>query len=151
MKKIIIITVGLLFTIYGTHAKELLLGDPVNMDLYQPLEEISKQLASYTNQQITLKGQITKVCKKKGCWADIKSGDEQIRIKVTDDVIVIPIYTVGREAYATGTLKSKVMSKEETINYLQHMADDAGETFAPANVKQGMTLYQLQAEAIRIF
>ncbi len=150
MSKVIIIAIGFLLSINSAQAKELLLGDPVNMGLYQPLEEISKQLESYTNQKITLKGQITKVCKKKGCWADIKSGDERIRIKVADDVIVIPIYTVGREAYATGTLKSKAMSKDETINYLKHMADDAGETFDPTSVKQGMTLYQLQAEAIRI-
>ncbi len=150
MKVISIFTIVLLSMISSVQAKEIILGEQVNMDLYQPLNAVLASPSEFINKEITLKGKITKVCKKKGCWADITSDDGLIRIKVIDGVIVIPIYAVGREAYATGKLSAKVLTKEETMSFLQHMAEDAGESFDPSSVEAGMTLYQLKAQSVRI-
>lgn len=150
MKVISIFAVVLLSMISSVQAEEIILGEQVDMDLYQPLNKVLASPKQFANKEVTLKGKITKVCKKKGCWADITSDDALIRIKVIDDVIVIPIYAVGREAYATGKLSAKVLTKAETVSYLQHMAEDAGEPFDPSSVETGMTLYQLKAQAVRI-
>jgi len=67
----------------------LTLGEPVDMSLLQPLAVVISNPNAYVDQRVTMKGKIDKVCKKKGCWADIVSGNDTLRIKVSDDVIVI--------------------------------------------------------------
>ena len=128
----------------------LALGNSVDMTLLTGLAAIMANPELYVDKSITVKGKIDKACKVKGCWADIVSGDEKLRIKVADDVIVIPLYTIGHDAYATGVLKRYDYSLKKTIAYLEHMAKDAGEAFDPASVTEPMSFYQLQADGIRI-
>ena len=131
-------------------AKELELGDPVNMDLEQPIQSLLANPQQFVGQKVTIKGNIGKVCKKRGCWADFKAGDNTLRVKVADGEIEIPLHTIGSDAYATGTLSAKTLTKEQTIAYLKHMAEDAGEKFNADSVQQGMTLYQLDSNAVKI-
>lgn len=131
-------------------AEELTFGEPVNMEVIKPLNEIMNKPDNYIGKEVTIKGTIKKVCKKRGCWADFVADDKKLRVKVADGEIEIPLYTIGKDAYATGTLHSKELSKEQTIAYLKHMADDAGEEFEPSTVKQGITLYQLKSNSVKI-
>lgn len=131
-------------------AEELTFGKPVDMDLMKPLDTLMNQPNDYIGKKVTIKGKIKKVCKKRGCWADFATDDKKLRVKVADGEIEIPLYTIGREAYATGILHSTELSKEQTIAYLKHMADDAGEDFDPSTVKQGITLYQLKSNSVKI-
>ncbi|WP_251359302.1 DUF4920 domain-containing protein [Kangiella sp. TOML190] len=133
-----------------TKTPAIMLGDKVDMQQQQPLVAVMADPSKYQDQTITLQGKIIKVCKKKGCWADIATDNANIRIKVPDDEIVIPIYAVGRQAYATGVLSAKTLNKAQTISYLEHMANDAGEAFDPETVTEGMILYQLNAKAVQI-
>ncbi len=150
MKLTIKLLIAGFFLITVANAKTLVLGEAVDMSVYQPLTKVMAEPQQFIDKKITLKGKVTKVCKKRGCWADIVSGDKQLRIKVADGEIEIPIYTIGREALATGILKSQQLSKEQTIAYLEHMAKDAGETFDPATVTKGIILYQLKSDAVKI-
>lgn len=131
-------------------AKELELGEPVKMELEQPIETLLANPQQYVDQEVTIKGTIGKVCKKRGCWADFKAKNSELRVKVADGEIEIPLHAIGSDAYATGVLTSKQLTKEQTIAYLKHMADDAGEAFDESGVKQGIILYQLKSNAVKI-
>jgi len=128
----------------------LSLGKPVDLSLLQPLVAITSKPDAYLEQRVTIKGKIDKACKKKGCWADIVSSDETLRIKVADDVIVIPLYKIGHDVYATGVLKRYAKSLKETIAHQKHIAEDAGEAFDPSTVTAPLTFYQLETDAIMI-
>jgi len=128
----------------------LILGESVDMTLLQTLNTVVSNPKNYVDQKVTIKGKIDKVCKKKGCWADMVTGDDSLRIKVADDVIVIPLYKIGRYAYATGVLKRYEMSLKESIAHKKHMAKDAGEVFDPDSVSSPLSFYQLETDAIKI-
>lgn len=150
MKKslfILLISIGIMSS---AAAKELTLGDPVKMDAIQPITAVLEQPTEFNGKEVTIKGTITKVCKKRGCWADFTSNDKRLRVKVADGEIEIPLHTIGKEAYATGVLSSTTLNKEQTIAHLEHMAKDAEESFNPSSVKKGMTLYQLKSNAVKI-
>lgn len=149
--KAVLITMALLIGWSANSvAEELTFGEPVNMEAIKSLNEIMNQPSDYVGKEVTIKGKIEKVCKKRGCWADFVADNKKLRVKVADGEIEIPLYTIGKDAYATGTLHSNKLSKEQTIAYLKHMADDAGEEFDPGKVKQGMTLYQLKSNSVKI-
>lgn len=149
MKRVLLVFV-LIFAMNGLMAEELIFGEPVKMDLVQPLETLMAKPEEFVGKEMTIKGKIEKVCKKRGCWADFVAGDKKLRVKVADGEIEIPLHTIGQDAYATGILHSQKLSKEQTVAYLKHMADDAGEEFDPKTVKNGITLYQLKSDSVKI-
>ena len=50
---------------------------------------------------------------------------------------------MGKEVIAEGTVYKFDMNKEEAINYYRHLAEEKGETFDPATVTEGVTIYQI--------
>jgi hypothetical protein len=150
MKKALLAFAFLLTLPTILNAEELTFGEPVNMELIKSLDTLMSQPKDYVGKEVTIKGKIEKVCKKRGCWADFVADDKKLRVKVADGEIEIPLYTIGKDAYATGVLHSTELNKEQTIAYLKHMADDAGEDFDPSTVKQGITLYQLKSNSVKI-
>lgn len=131
-------------------AKELQLGNTVKMELEQPIESLLANPQQFVDKEVTIKGTIGKVCKKRGCWADFESGNSKLRVKVADGEIEIPLHTIGSEAYASGVFVAKHLNKEQTIAYLKHMAKDAGEAFDETAIENGITLYQLKSNAVKI-
>lgn len=137
-------------TFSSAQAKELLFGEPVDMEALESIKQLMAEPKKYTDKKVTIKGTVKKVCTVKGCWADFFADDTKLRVKVADGEIVIPIHAIGRKAYATGIFTAKELTKEKTIAYKKHMAKDAGEEFDPKSVTKGMTLYQLKSNAVKI-
>lgn len=168
MKKLLLVSLSGLFLVACSHAvtdeqvevvtsksqitksDSLQLGEAVDMNALVDFETVMQSPDDFVGKTITLKGKVDKVCKKKGCWADITSGNEKLRVKVKDDEIVIPLYTLGSDAYATGVLAARKFDMEQTLEYLQHMADDADEEFDPSSVTEPLTFYQLNSKAVTI-
>lgn len=123
----------------------------VNMSLLAPINDVLTEPQAYLKKPITVKGTITAVCKKRGCWAEILAPNQQrLRIKVRDGQWVIPMSARGKQAIATGELFALELSKSQAILHLEHMAQDAGKPFSRASVTSGVTLYNLRPSALKI-
>ncbi|WP_233080223.1 DUF4920 domain-containing protein [Rheinheimera soli] len=119
------------------------------------LVEVADILAkpqSYLQQQVTVKGTVEAVCKKKGCWMQFAADANQptFRIKVRDGDMVFPVSAKGKTAYASGKLDPIEMDLESTREYLAHKAEEQGEAFDPTSVTEAITLYQLVPVAVEI-
>ena len=116
-----------------------------------PVEKILANPERFLNQQLTVQGTVTNVCQKRGCWADITAGSKaKLKLKVRDGNIVIPMSAKGREATATGVLVALKLSHQQSVLYLEHMAQDVGQAFDHSSVTKGITVYQLKPNAIEI-
>ncbi len=138
-----------------THQTVTASNDFGNGATMEKLVAISTVLASpqhYLNKEITVKGTIVAVCEKRGCWMKLASDKkfQTLRIKVKDGDMVFPLIAKGKNAFATGQLSEKTLSKEKAIAYLQHMADEAKEDFDPASVTGPLTIYQLVPTGVTI-
>jgi hypothetical protein len=80
-----------------------------------------------------------------GCWIAIvdPAANKIIRVKVKDGEIVFPKDSPGRNVVAEGKLTRTELTREQTVAYLKHQAEENGKSFDAASVKQGMTLVQL--------
>jgi len=124
-----------------TYGKKLTLSD---------LTEISAILATpeqFVGKKVLVKGMIVDVCAKRGCWMYLASDKpfEKIQIKVLDGEIVFPMSARGKEALVEGEVEALKYSKEDAITWLQHMAEEKGESFDPENVTSGITVYRIKA------
>jgi RecJ-like exonuclease len=137
MKKLLFI-VGLI-TIFAVnvHAKNQTYGKGVQVENATAISAILDDPDAYIGKTVKIEGMIIEVCAKRGCWVYV-AGDrqgEKFQVKVTDGEIVFPMSASGQMAAVEGIVEELKISREEMIKYLQHMAEEKGQPFDPATVK----------------
>lgn len=110
-------------------------GEGVSLKEMTEISEILAAPEKFIGKGVAVKGKITEVCPKMGCWMEIESNSSaKIRIKVEDGVIVFPTEAVGHEAVAEGEVEKLEMTREEYVAWFKHMAEEKGETFDESTV-----------------
>lgn len=91
-------------------------------------KKLLSQAPLYHQSEVTVRGTVTKVCKKRGCWMTLNvENAEQITVKVRDGDMVFPMSAVGKTAYATGRFEVFELTLEKSRRYLAHQAEENGE------------------------
>ena len=117
---------------------------------------VSKILAdpdSYVGRTVRIEGQVVDVCPMKGCWMELeeRDGGSRLRVKVDDGVIVFPVTAKGKIAVAEGIVEAIPMTRERYVAWLQHLAEERGQTFDPKTVGEGpFRILQLRGTGARI-
>jgi hypothetical protein len=73
---------------------------------------------------VKVKGKVTDVCTKEGCWLKLQTASGKMMVKMKDHSFLVPIDINGKEVVVDGIAKMKITSVRE----LQHYAEDAGKT-----------------------
>ena len=69
-----------------------------------------------------VKGTVTSVCPKKGCWLTLKTdNNERLFVKMKDYAFFVPTSLIGKEVVLEGAAEIKVIPVEEA----RHYAEDA--------------------------
>ena len=124
-----------------TYGKKLTLSEVTK------ISEILTEPEQFVGKKVLVKGMVVDVCAKRGCWMYLASDKpfEKIQIKVLDGEIVFPMSARGKEALVEGEIEALKFSKEDAIAWLQHKAEEKGESFDPESVTSGMTVYRIKA------
>lgn len=96
------------------------------------------------SKDVVVKGRITKVCRKKGCWFVLQGKDAShtVRITMKDYGFFVPTDCDGRDATVAGTLEVKTITEKMR----KHLAEDEGKD--PAAVKGDIQEYGLVATGV---
>ncbi len=74
---------------------------------------------------ITFKGEVTDVCKMKGCWIKVAlDGEQEVRVTFKDYGFFVPKDIAGKEV----TLHGKGFIEEVSVEDQRHFAEDGGAT-----------------------
>ncbi len=98
------LVIPLVFCLALSAAGETKLGQPLTLKKAVAVDQVASKPQNYVGKVVQVKGQITEVCQKMGCWiniADPKTG-KMIRLKVDDGVIVFPQDSIGSMVVAEG-------------------------------------------------
>lgn len=71
---------------------------------------------------VTVRGVVTNVCTKEGCWIKLQSESGDMMVKMKDHSFLVPVALKGKTVVVNGTAKQKVT----TVDQLKHYAEDAG-------------------------
>ena len=94
--------------------------------------------AKFADQRVRIEGLVTDVCPMKGCWMQLAAEKGmEVRVKVQDDVIVIPKEASGHQASAEGIVKVRSFERQEWIDWHAHLAEEKGEKFDESTVGDG--------------
>lgn len=84
------------------------------------LEKKLKKDAKVEN--VAVKGKVTNVCPKKGCWLTIETeSNEKFFVKMKDYAFFVPTALIGKNVVLEGNAQTKVISVDEQ----KHYAEDA--------------------------
>lgn len=145
MKKIIFLFTVLIFTTAITFAQSDKYGKEIELTEKTLISEILSSPQEYVGKKVLVEGEVSEVCAMAGCWMKLKSDkDGEIRVKVKDGEIVFPMEAKGHNALVEGTVYAIEFTQEEAVEYLKHMAEDAGKEFDESTVTGPMTIYQIR-------
>ncbi|WP_083997396.1 DUF4920 domain-containing protein [Chryseobacterium angstadtii] len=88
------------------------------------VDKLSKKLKKDNKkvEGVAVKGKVTDVCEKKGCWLTIQTEDNsQFFVKMKDYAFFVPTALKGKNVVLEGTAERKVTSIDEQ----KHYAEDA--------------------------
>jgi hypothetical protein len=88
------------------------------------VDKLSKKLKKDNKkvENVAVKGKVTDVCEKKGCWLTIQTEDNsQFFVKMKDYAFFVPTALKGKNVVLEGTAERKVTSVDEQ----KHYAEDA--------------------------
>lgn len=126
-------------------------GEALTLETITPIAELVADPERFDGQRVRVAGEVEGVCPMKGCWMNLRQGDQLVRIKVEDDVIVFPADAVGAEATAEGVVELLEMSREQYVGWQAHLAEELGREFDPASVGEGpFTIVQIRGLGARI-
>ena len=122
------------------------LGAPLTQKTQTPIAELLAKPARFVGRSVQVKGKITDVCQKMGCWImllDAATG-ASIRIKANDGEIVFPKESIGKMAVAEGSFQEIKLTRAQAVERAKHEAEEKGAKFDPASVRGPLTIYQIQ-------
>jgi hypothetical protein len=139
----------LLLAALGTD--EGLYGAPIEADTPTvTIEDLMASPEQWLGKVIKVEGTVHEVCPMKGCWVDISEGSHKVRIKVKDGEIVFDQSLKGKSVVAEGTVYKFDLTKEQAVSYFEHLAEEMGESFDPASVTEGTTIYQIGGLGLKV-
>ncbi|SDI91580.1 DUF4920 domain-containing protein [Chryseobacterium jejuense] len=109
---------ALLGDTYGAGVATSMESKAITVDkLGKKLKKENKKL-----ENIAIKGKVTDVCEKKGCWLTIQTDDNsQFFVKMKDYAFFVPTALKGKNVVLEGNAERKVISVDEQ----KHYAEDA--------------------------
>lgn len=88
-----------------------------------PLHDIIASPAEYEGRPVLVRGRISDVCQRKGCWTVLSVGEDHIRVRFKDYAFFLPTDSSGKQAYVEGYVKAETLSEETA----QHYASESSE------------------------
>jgi hypothetical protein len=121
-------------------------GKPLTLAQPTPIAELASSPDQFVGKTIQVKGKITEVCERMGCWTNLvdTASGKAVRVKVADGEIVFPKRAIGKVATAEGKFIRIDLTHAQAVARAQHQAEEQGVSFDPKTVKTGGVAYQLQ-------
>lgn len=144
MNKFVILI--LLFISAAVYSQSDNYGKEISLTEKTSISKILAEPEEYVGKTVLVEGEILEVCAMAGCWMELKSdaANQKIKIKVKDGDIVFPVEAKGKNAVVEGIVYKIDLTKEEAIEYYEHVAIEQGTEFDAASVTGPVTFYQIK-------
>jgi len=121
-------------------------GKEISLTEKTSISKILSKPDEFVGKTVLVEGEILDVCAMAGCWMELKSDSEnqKVKIKVKDGDIVFPLEAKGKSALVEGIVYKIDLTKEEAVEYYEHVADEQGTEFDASAVTGPITLYQIK-------
>jgi hypothetical protein len=103
------------------------------------LAEVVLDPERFEQQPILLRGRISDVCQRKGCWTILRDGSAHVRVRFKDYAFFLPRDATGAEAFIEGFVKVETLSEKEARHYESESRDGDPESVDGPRREVGFT------------
>ncbi len=96
-------------------------GAPIQLETQTPLADVLAHPERYAGQAVLVRGRVTDVCQRKGCWTVLADGDASLRIRFKDYGFFVPKDIRGQFALAEGEVRVETQSQKAA----RHLASES--------------------------
>ena len=122
-------------------------GEVVNRKSLLDIRQVLLKSNSYAGKEISVQGTVEKVCLKKGCWLNLKSEKDTVRVTFKDYGIFVPSSFLGKDVVLRGVFDIK----EETVARQKHLLEDEGRSKREiAKITKPQKIYSFVSSGIEL-
>jgi hypothetical protein len=88
----------------GNEPEGQVFGEGVSLEEAVSVSQLFASTDQYAQQPVRVKGEIADMCKHKGCWMQVRSGEQVLTVRFKDDAFSLPLDASGRAVDFEGIL-----------------------------------------------
>lgn len=92
-------------------------GAPLTLSEATPIAQLLRAPERFADAPVLIRGRISDVCQKKGCWTVIRDGEAHVRVRFADYGFFVPKDSSGADVWAQGTLTLTTLSEKQARHY----------------------------------
>lgn len=92
-------------------------GAALTLEATTPLPQVVARAERYTKRPVLVRGTLTDVCQRKGCWTVLRDRGAQVRVRFKDYGFFLPKDSIGREALVEGVATIRTLSEQDARHY----------------------------------
>jgi hypothetical protein len=96
-------------------------GAKLTLEQTTPLRQVLAAPERFGEQPVLVKGRLTDVCTRKGCWTVLTDGDATVRVRFHDYGFFLPQDVLGADALVEGRATLRTLSEREA----RHLAAES--------------------------
>lgn len=90
------------------------------------LADVLKDPSPHVGQTIKTRGEVARVCQNMGCWLELRTDDQRLRVPMAGHALSIPQDAIGRSATVQGELRQRTLSKQQQEHLTSEGASAVG-------------------------
>lgn len=92
------------------------------------LADVVQSPERFSAAPVLVRGRLSDVCQRRGCWTVVRQGDVQVRVRFKDYGFFLPTDSTGSEAYIEGVVKVVTLSEKDARHYESESRNGAPES-----------------------
>jgi hypothetical protein len=120
-------------------------GAGITLSEVSDFGDVVSDPAKYSDAPVLVRGTISDVCQRKGCWLVLSEGAHRVQIRFADYAFFVPKDSRGKQAYVEGRVKAETLSEEEARHYAAESIDGD-----PSAIRGPQEVVSFTATGVRI-
>ncbi|HMV70361.1 MAG TPA: DUF4920 domain-containing protein, partial [Myxococcota bacterium] len=112
-----------------------------------PVQTVLDDPGAYAGKALTVEGEISDVCQKRGCWMVVSDGKRTMRVTMKDHAFGVDMASTGARAQVQGELVAKAVDPKTVEHY---KSEAARPEVIPETAAGDGPSYELVASTVRI-
>ena len=97
-------------------------GEEFDKNSLIPIKSVIENNRTYAGKGVIVSGKVDRICVKKGCWLNLGTGKDFVRVTFKDYGIFVPSNFLGKKVALKGTFDIKT----ESVKRRRHLMEDEG-------------------------
>ena len=120
-------------------------GAGLTLTELSPLRDVITHPEKYEDKAVLVRGEISDVCQRKGCWMVLREGESHVRIRFQDYGFFVPSDSCGKQAYVEGRVARKTISEKAARHYAEESKDGD-----PSQIQGDQQVVSFTATGVRL-